>query len=117
LVDFKDFPLTDIGVLGRFLAPLTDIAVLGRTPMSIREESLKSTKDTYVCQRRIFKIDQGHLCLSDTDIGVLGRLLAPLTDIGVLGLFLAPLTDISVIGLCLAILFRPFKDFQIKNKK
>jgi hypothetical protein len=25
------------------------------TPMSVRAESLKPTKDTYVCQRRIFK--------------------------------------------------------------
>jgi hypothetical protein len=67
-VDIKDSPLTDIGGL----------------PMSVRGESLKSTKDTYVCERRIFNIDQGHLCpyVSLVDIND-----SPLTDIGVLGRF------------------------------
>jgi hypothetical protein len=36
--------------------------------MSARGESLKSTKDTYVCQRKIFKVDQGHLCLSEENL-------------------------------------------------
>ena len=34
----------------------------------MRGESLISTKDTYVCQREIFKVDQGHLCLSEENL-------------------------------------------------
>jgi hypothetical protein len=58
--------------------------------MSVRGESLKSTKNTYVCERRI-----RHRCplsilkilLSQTYVSLVDFKDSPLADIGVLGLF------------------------------
>ena len=36
--------------------------------MSVRGESLIMTKDTYVCERRILKIEQGHPCMSEENL-------------------------------------------------
>jgi hypothetical protein len=69
----KHRPMTLMSVSGAKHRPRTPMSVSGannrpRTPMSVRGKSLKSIKDTYVYQRRIFKVDQGHICMSEENL-------------------------------------------------